>query len=299
MPINRASISKELLPGLNAVFGMEYGEVNDEHLPLYEIENSDRSFEEEVLFTGFGTAPTKKEGAAVVYDDAGESFTARYTNETIALAFAITEEAMEDNLYDTFAKLRAKGLARAMANTKQVKAAKLYNEGFTTAQGDGQPLFSASHPTVQDGNQSNIGTAAAISEASLESAVIAIQKFKDDRGILIGSSAVSLHVPVDLMFTCDVLLNTPGIVGSADNDINSVRNLGVFPSGYFTNRRFTDTNGYFIKTDVPNGSKMFNRTPLQTKMEPDFDTGNLRFKARERYSFGVSDWRGWFGNQGA
>ena len=299
MPINRASISKELLPGLNAVFGMEYGEVNDEHLPLYEIENSDRSFEEEVLFTGFGAAPTKNEGAAVVYDDAGESFTARYTNETIALAFAITEEAMEDNLYDTFAKLRAKGLARAMANTKQVKAAKLYNEGFTTAQGDGVSLFNASHPTVGDGNQSNTATAAAISEASLESAVIQIQKFKDDRGILIGSSAVSLHVPVDLMFTCDVLLNTPGIVGSADNDINSVRNLGVFPSGYFTNRRFTDTNAYFFKTDVPNGTKMFNRTPLQTKMEPDFDTGNLRFKARERYSFGVSDWRGWFGNQGA
>ena len=299
MPINRASISKELLPGLNAVFGIEYGEVNDEHLPLYEIENSDRSFEEEVLFTGFGTAPTKNEGAAVVYDDAGESFTARYTNETIALAFAITEEAMEDNLYDTFAKLRAKGLARAMANTKQVKAAKLYNEGFTTAQGDGQPLFSASHPTVQDGNQSNVGTAAAISEASLESAVIAIQKFKDDRGILIGSSAVSLHVPIDLMFTADVLLNTPGIVGSADNDINSVRNLGVFPSGYFTNRRFTDTNAYFFKTDVPNGTKMFNRTPLQTKMEPDFDTGNLRFKARERYSFGVSDPLGIFGSPGA
>ncbi len=299
MAINRAAISKELLPGLNAVFGMEYGEVNNEHEPLYEVENSDRSFEEEVLFTGFGTAPTKQEGAAVVYDDAGESFTARYTNETIALAFAITEEAMEDNLYDTFAKLRAKGLARAMANTKQVKAAKLYNEGFTTAQGDGVSLFNTAHPTVGDGNQSNIGTAAAISEASLESAVIAIQKFKDDRGILIGSSAVSLHVPVDLMFTCDVLLNTPGIVGSADNDINSVRNLGVFPSGYFTNRRFTDVNAFFIKTDVPNGSKMFNRTPLQTKMEPDFDTGNLRFKARERYSFGVSDWRGWFGNAGA
>ena len=299
MPINRAAISKELLPGLNAVFGMEYGEVNNEHEPLYEVENSDRSFEEEVLFTGFGTAPTKQEGAAVVYDDAGESFTARYTNETIALAFAITEEAMEDNLYDTFAKLRARGLARAMANTKQVKAAKLYNEGFTTAQGDGVSLFNASHPTVGDGNQSNTATAAAISEASLESAIIQIQKFKDDRGILIGSSAVSLHIPVDLMFTADVLLNTPGIVGSADNDINSIRNLGVFPSGYFVNRRFTDTNAFFIKTDVPNGSKMFNRTPLQTKMEPDFDTGNLRFKARERYSFGVSDWRGWFGNQGA
>ena len=299
MAINRAAISKELLPGLNAVFGIEYGEVNNEHEPLYEVENSDRSFEEEVLFTGFGTAPTKNEGAAVVYDDAGESYTSRYTNETIALAFAITEEAMEDNLYDTFAKLRAKGLARAMANTKQVKAAKLYNEGFTTAQGDGVSLFNTAHPTVGDGNQSNTSTAAAIAEGTLESAVIAIQKFKDDRGILIGSSAVSIHVPVDLMFTTDVLLNTPGIVGSADNDLNSVKNLGVFPSGYFTNRRFTDANAWFIKTDVPNGSKMFNRTPLQTKMEPDFDTGNLRFKARERYSFGVSDWRSWFGNQGA
>ena len=299
MPINRAAISKELLPGLNAVFGMEYGEVNNEHEPLYEVENSDRSFEEEVLFTGFGTAPTKQEGAAVVYDDASESYTARYTNETIALAFAITEEAMEDNLYDTFAKLRAKGLARAMANTKQVKAAKIYNEGFTTAQGDGVSLFNASHPTIGDGNQSNTSTAAAIAEATLESAVIAIQKYKDDRGILIGSSAVSVHVPIDLMFTTDVLLNTPGIVGSADNDLNSIRNLGVFPSGYFTNRRFTDANAWFIKTDVPNGTKMFNRTPLQTKMEPDFDTGNLRFKSRERYSFGVSDWRGWFGNQGA
>ena len=299
MAINRASIAKELLPGLNAVFGTEYGEVNDEHQPLFEIENSDRAFEEEVLFTGFGTAPTKGEGESISYDNAQESYTARYDNETIALAFAVTEEAMEDNLYDTFAKLRAKGLARAMATTKQVKAAKLYNDGFATAQGDGVSLFNTAHPTVGDGNQSNIGTAAAISEASLESAVIAIQKFKDDRGILIGSSAVSLHVPVDLMFTCDVLLNTPGIVGSADNDINSVRNLGVFPSGYMTNRRFTDVNAFFIKTDVPNGSKMFNRTPLQTKMEPDFDTGNLRFKARERYSFGVSDWRGWFGNAGA
>ena len=299
MPINRAAISKELLPGLNAVFGIEYGEVNNEHEPLYEIENSDRSFEEEVLFTGFGQAPVKNEGAAIVYDDASESYTARYTNETIALAFAVTEEAMEDNLYDTFAKLRAKGLARAMANTKQVKAAKLFNDGFSTAQGDGVSLFNASHPTVGDGNQSNLTTAAAISETSLESTLINIQKIKDDRGILIGASAKSLHVPVDLIFTADVLLNTPGIVGSADNDINSIRHLGIIPSGYFVNRRFTDTNGWYIKTDVPNGTKMFNRTPLQTKMEPDFDTGNLRFKARERYSFGVSDWRGWFGNQGA
>ena len=299
MPINRAAISKELLPGLNAVFGIEYGDVNNEHEPLYEVENSDRSFEEEVLFTGFGQAPVKNEGAAIVYDDASESYTARYTNETIALAFAVTEEAMEDNLYDTFAKLRAKGLARAMANTKQVKAAKLFNDGFSTAQGDGVSLFNASHPTVGDGNQSNLTTAAAISETSLESTLINIQKIKDDRGILIGASAKSLHVPVDLIFTADVLLNTPGIVGSADNDINSIRHLGIIPNGYFVNRRFTDTNGWYIKTDVPNGTKMFNRTPLQTKMEPDFDTGNLRFKARERYSFGVSDWRGWFGNQGA
>jgi len=299
MPINRAAISKELLPGLNAVFGIEYGDVNNEHEPLYEVENSDRSFEEEVLFTGFGQAPVKNEGAAIVYDDASESYTARYTNETIALAFAVTEEAMEDNLYDTFAKLRAKGLARAMANTKQVKAAKLFNDGFSTAQGDGVSLFNASHPTVGDGNQSNVTTAAAISETSLESTLINIQKIKDDRGILIGASAKSLHVPVDLIFTADVLLNTPGVVGSADNDINSIRHLGIIPNGYFVNRRFTDTNGWYIKTDVPNGTKMFNRTPLQTKMEPDFDTGNLRFKARERYSFGVSDWRGWFGNQGA
>ena len=299
MAINRASISKELLPGLNAVFGMEYGEVNNEHEPLYEVENSDRAFEEEVLFTGFGQAPTKTEGAAVVYDDASESYTARYTNETVALAFAVTEEAMEDNLYDTFAKLRAKGLARAMATTKQVKAAKLYNDGFSTAQGDGVSLFNASHPTVGDGNQSNTGTAAALSESSLETAIIQTQKVKDDRGILIGASGVSLHIPVDLMFTADVILNTPGKPASADNDVNSIRHLGVVPNGYFVNRRFTDTNGWYIKTDVPNSTKMFNRTPLQTKMEPDFDTGNLRFKARERYSFGVSDWRGWYGNQGA
>ena len=206
---------------------------------------------------------------------------------------------MEDNLYDTFAKLRAKGLARAMATTKQVKAAKLFNDGFSTAQGDGVSLFNASHPTVGDGDQTNTGTAAALSESSLETAIIQTQKVKDDRGILIGASGVSLHIPVDLMFTADVILNTPGKPASADNDINSVRHLGVVPNGYFVNRRFTDTNGWYIKTDVPNSTKMFNRTPLQTKMEPDFDTGNLRFKARERYSFGVSDWRGWYGNQGA
>ena len=299
MAINRASIAKELVPGLNAVFGIEYGSVDEEHKPLYEIESSDRAFEEEVLFTGFGGAPVKGEGAAVVYDDASESYTARYTAETVALAFAVTEEAMEDNLYDTFAKLRAKGLARSMANTKQQKAADLYNNGFATNQGDGVPMFSAAHPVIGAGTVTNITAAAAIAEATIEAAIIQIQKTTDDRGILIGAAAESLHIPTDLLFTADVLLNTPGITNSANNDINAVRHLGVIPDGFYVNRRFTDVNAWFIKTNVPNGTKMFNRTPLQTKMEPDFDTGNLRFKARERYSFGVSDWRGWFGNQGA
>ena len=306
MAINRASIAKELLPGLNAVFGLEYGEVSDEHAPLYEVENSDRAFEEEVLFTGFGTAPVKGEGAAVSYDDAQESFTSRYTHETIALGFAVTEEAMEDNLYDTFAKLRAKGLARAMANTKQVKAADVFNNGFNSsfAGGDGQAFFSSAHPTIGDGTQSNLLAASDLSEAALETALISVSKTKDDRGILIGAQAESLHIPSDLAFTADQILNSPlstTIANSATNvnDINSNRNQGLVPNGFFVNPRFTDTNGYFIKTDVPNGAKMFVRSPLQTKMEPDFDTGNLRFKARERYAFGFSDWRGFFGSQGA
>ena len=313
MAINRASISKELLPGLNAVFGMEYGEVADEHKPLFETENSDRAFEEEVLFTGFGTAPTKAEGAAVSFDDAQESFTSRYTHETVALAFAITEEAMEDNLYDTFAKLRAKGLARAMANTKQVKAADVFNNGFNSAfaGGDGQQLFSASHPTIGDGNQSNTLGATDLSEASLESALITISKAKDDRGILIGLQTQSLHIPSDLAFTADQSLNstmsttigvnpTTAANGATNvNDINSIRNQGMVPGGFFVNRRFTDTNAWFLKTDCPNGAKMFVRSPLQTKMEPDFDTGNVRFKARERYSFGFSDWRSYYGASGS
>ena len=305
MAINRASISKELLPGLNAVFGVEYGEVNDEHKPLYDIENSDRAFEEEVLFTGFGSAPTKGEGAAVTYDDAQESYVARYTAETVALAFAITEEAMEDNLYDTFAKLRARGLARAMANTKQGKAANLFNNGFATAIGDGAAFFSAAHPTISAGNQSNLAAAADLSEATLETILTNIQKITDDRGILIGASAVSLHIPVDSWAIADRVLSSPGNTQTSaaaanpnNNAINATRHLGMLPDGYYINRRFTDTDAYFVKTDVPNGAKMFNRTPLQTKMEPDFDTGNLRFKARERYSFGVSDWRGYFGSAG-
>jgi hypothetical protein len=304
MAILRASIAKELLPGLNAVFGLEYGDVNNEHEPLYEVENSDRAYEEEVLFTGFGTAPTKNEGAAVTYDDAQESYTARYTAETIALAFAVTEEAMEDNLYDSFAKLRARGLARAMANTKQVKAADVFNNSFTAgayAIGDGVAFISTAHPTISAGNQSNkanSGTNADLAIATLETTLTQVQKTKDDRGILIGASAVSLHIPVDSWNIADVLLNTPGKPDTTDNNINATRHMGMVPNGFYINRRLTDNDAWWVKTDVPNGTKMFTRTPLQTKMEPDFDTGNLRFKARERYSFGVSDWRGWYGNPG-
>ena len=310
MAINRASIAKELLPGLNAVFGIEYTDVDNEHASLFDVENSDRAFEEEVLFTGFGSAPVKGEGAAVQYDDAQEGYTARYTHETISLAFAVTEEAMEDNLYDTFAKLRARGLARAMANTKQVKAADVFNNGFSSSYlgGDGVALFSAAHPTVGSGNQSNTLGATDLSEASLETALITIAKAKDDRGILIGLQAESLHIPPDLAFTADQILNstlstttvtnsTTGVTNT--NDINSIRNQGLVSGGFFVNRRFTDTNAWFIKTDCPNGTKMFVRAPLQTKMEPDFDTGNLRYKARERYSFGWSDWRGFYGASGS
>ena len=311
MAISRASIAKELLPGLNAVFGLEYGEVNNELQPLYESENSDRAFEEEVMFTGFGTAPVKGEGSAVSYDTAQETYVSRYTNETVALAFAITEEAMEDNLYDTFSKLRARGLARAMANTKQVKGADVFNNAFETSAawvgGDGVAFCSASHPTVSGVNQSNLMAASDLSEAALETALTSIQKIKDDRNILIGASAESLHIPPDLWATADQILHSPGTTtagGSGDgtyaqNSINAIRHMGMVPNGFFVNRRFTNTNDYFIKTDVPNGAKMFNRVPLQTKMEPDFDTGNLRFKARERYSFGFSDWRGYFGSQGS
>ena len=312
MAINRGNIAKQLLPGLNAVFGLEYGSIEDEHVPLFEIENSDRAFEEEVLFTGFGEAPTKSEGAAVQYDSATESYTSRYSHDTVALAFAVTEEAMEDNLYDTFAKIRARGLARAMSTTKQVKAANVFNNGFSTSfpGGDGQPFFSNSHP-VMSGTQDNLLAASDLSEATLETALIAIQQTKDDRDILIGARARSLHIPPNLQFTAEKILNStlstqigvnPGTAtnGATNlNDVNAIRSMSMLPSGYFVNHRFTDTNAYFIKTDVPNGAKMFVRAPLATKMEPDFDTGNLRFKARERYSFGFSDWRSYYGSAGS
>ena len=312
MAINRGNIAKQLLPGLNAVFGLEYGSIEDEHVPLFEVENSDRAFEEEVLFTGFGEAPTKSEGAAVQFDSATESFTSRYSHDTVALAFAVTEEAMEDNLYDTFAKIRARGLARAMSTTKQVKAANVFNNGFSTSfpGGDGQPFFSNSHP-VMSGTQDNLLAASDLSEATLETALIAIQQTKDDRDILIGARARSLHIPPNLQFTAEKILNStlstqigvnPGTAtnGATNlNDVNAIRSMSMLPSGYFVNHRFTDTNAYFIKTDVPNGAKMFVRAPLATKMEPDFDTGNLRFKARERYSFGFSDWRSYYGSAGS
>ena len=312
MAINRGNIAKQLLPGLNAVFGLEYGSIEDEHVPLFDTENSDRAFEEEVLFTGFGEAPTKSEGAAVQYDSATESYTSRYSHDTVALAFAVTEEAMEDNLYDTFAKIRARGLARAMSTTKQVKAANVFNNGFSTSfpGGDGQPFFSNSHP-VMSGTQDNLLAASDLSEATLETALIAIQQTKDDRDILIGARARSLHIPPNLQFTAEKILNStlstqigvnPGTAtnGATNlNDVNAIRSMSMLPSGYFVNHRFTDTNAYFIKTDVPNGAKMFVRAPLATKMEPDFDTGNLRFKARERYSFGFSDWRSYYGSAGS
>jgi|TARA_R100001530_G_scaffold25484_1_gene20561 hypothetical protein len=306
MAINRGNISKELLPGLNAIFGLEYGSVDDENNTLFETENSDRAFEEEVLFTMFGEAPVKSEGAAVQYDSAQEAYTSRYTHETVALAFAVTEEAMEDNLYDTFAKVRAKGLARAMASTKQVKGANVFNNAFSASYvgGDAVALISDSHPTIGDGNQSNkIGTSA-IAVSTIETAVTAINKIKDDRGILVGASPTSVHIPPELAFETEMLLKSAGLpLGSvtyssslyAPNDLNPIKSLGILPGGSHVNRRFTDTDNWFVKTDCPNGTKMFNRSPLATKMEPDFDTGNLRFKARERYSFGWSDWRHWFG----
>jgi hypothetical protein len=300
MAINRADIAKQLLPGLNAIFGLEYAAVDEEHMSLFDIESSDRAFEEEVLMTGFGAAPTKAEGSAVVYDTAQESWTSRYTHETVALAFAVTEEAMEDNLYDTFAKIRARALARAMAQTKQVKAANVYNNGFSASYvgGDGVALFSSAHPTIGDGNQSNLETAADLAEGTLETAIINTHKIKDDRGIFIGASPVSLHVAPDGQFDADRILASPGRPSSPNNDINAVRNLGLVPQGYFVNRRFTDADAWFLRNDCPNGTKLFVRAPLATKMEPDFDTGNLRFKTRERYSFGWSDWRQWRGNAG-
>jgi len=300
--LTRAQFAKQLIPGLNAIFGTAYKQIDNEHTPLFDIEKSERSFEEEVLMTGFGTAPVKTEGDQVFFDTATEAWTSRWTHETVAMAFAITEEAIEDNLYGTTGKLKANAMGRAMANAKQVKAANVFNNGFSTsalyAGGDGQPLFSASHSTLAAGNQSN-KVSADLSETALENALINISLTKDDRGILIGAQAQSLHIPPQLQFVAQRILFSDLRVGTADNDINAMKDMGLFSKGYTVNHRFTDTNAWFIRTDVPNGTKMFVRAPLATKDDVDFLTGNMRYKARERYSFGWADWRQWYGSSGS
>jgi hypothetical protein len=300
--LTRAQFAKQLVPGLNAIFGTAYKSIDNEHTPLFDTEKSDRSFEEEVLMTGFGTAPVKTEGDQVFFDTASEAWTSRYTHETVAMAFAITEEAIEDNLYGTTGKMKANAMGRAMANAKQVKAANVFNNGFSTsslyAGGDGKPLLATDHPTLAGGDQSN-RTSSDLSETALESALISISLTKDDRGLLIGARAVSLHIPPQLQFVAHRILFSDLRVGTADNDTNAMKDMGLFSKGYTVNHRFTDPNAWFIRTDVPNGTKMFVRAPLATKDDVDFLTGNMRYKARERYSFGWSDWRQWFGSSGS
>ena len=301
MAISRAQLVKELEPGLNALFGLEYKNYADEAAEIFDTESSDRAFEEEVMLSGFGNAAVKPEGQGVSFDDAQETFTARYTNETIALAFAITEEAIEDNLYDRLASRYTKALARSMANTKQIKGAAVLNNGFnaTYAGGDGVALFSTAHPTLAGTFSNTLATAADLNETSLEQSLIDIAAFTDERGLKIAARGTKLVIPSNLQFTADRLLNTQGRVGTADNDINAIKNMGMIPQGYTVNHYLTDTDAWFIKTDVPNGLKHFSRTPIKTTMEGDFDTGNVRYKARERYVFGFSDPRGVFGSPGA
>jgi hypothetical protein len=302
MAISRAQLLKELLPGLNALFGLEYAKYGEQHKEIYETETSERSFEEEVKLSGFSAAPVKNEGAAIAYDNAQEAFTARYTHETIALGFSITEEAIEDNLYDSLSSRYTKALARGMAYTKQVKAAAILNTGFTggPTYGDGVTLFSTAHPLVSGGVNSNRpATAADLNETSLENAVIQIAAWTDERGLLIAAKPKKLVVPPSLQFVATRLLETELRVGTADNDINAIKNNGSIPGGYTVNNFLTDTNAWFLLTDVPNGLKHFVRSPLANSMDGDFDTGNVRYKARERYSFGVSDPLGAFGSPGA
>jgi hypothetical protein len=301
MAISRAQALKELLPGLNALFGLEYKKYENEHTELYETESSERSFEEEQKLSGFGAAPVKNEGSAIVYDNAQEAFTARYTHETVAMGFAITEEAMEDNLYDSLSARYTKALARAMAYTKQVKAASLLNNGFTTfTSGDGVTLFSTAHPTVSGITNSNRPTTDVdLNETALEQAVIDIAAFKDERGLLIAARPRKLIIPASSQFIATRLLETDQRVGTADNDTNALRTNGAIPGGYAINHYFTDTDAWFLTTDVPNGMKHFERTAMTTSMDGDFDTGNVRYKARERYSFGVSDPLGIYGCPGA
>ena len=302
MAISRAQLLKELLPGLNALFGLEYAKYGEEHKEIYETETSERSFEEETKLSGFGQAPVKNEGSAIAYDNAQEAWTARYTHETIAMGFSITEEAVEDNLYDSLSSRYTKALARGMAYTKQVKAAAILNNGFAggPTYGDGQVLFSTAHPLVSGGVNSNTpSTPADLNETSLENAVIQIAAWTDERSLLIAAKPRKLIVPPALMFVATRLLETELRVSTADNDINALKNNGSIPEGYTVNHYLTDTNAWFLCTDVPNGLKHFVRTPMSTGMDGDFDTGNVRYKSRERYSFGVSDPLGVFGSPGA
>jgi hypothetical protein len=300
MAISRGQLVKELEPGLNALFGLEYNNYANEHAEIFDTENSDRAFEEEVMLSGFANAPIKAEGTSVSFDNAQETFTARYTHETLALAFAITEEAIEDNLYDRLASRYTKALARSMANTKQVKAANVLNNAFGTANGgDGKALCADDHPIVAGTDRNELSTAADLNETSLEQSLIDIAAITDERGLKIAAQGTKLIIPSALQFTAERLMKSAGRVGTADNDINAVVSKGMIPQGYAVNHYLTDTDAFFIKTDVPNGLKHFVRAPMKTAMEGDFTTGNVRYKARERYSFGFSDWRGIFGSPGA
>ena len=301
MAISRGQLVKELEPGLNALFGLEYKRYENQHAEIFDTENSDRAFEEEVMLSGFANAQVKPEGSGVTFDNAQETFTARYSHETIALAFAITEEAIEDNLYDRLASRYTKALARSMANTKQVRAANVLNNAFNAnfAGGDGVELCSAVHPTIAGTFSNELGTSADLNETSLEQSLIDIAAFTDERGLKVAARGVKMIIPSELQFTAERLMKSAGRVGTADNDINAINSMGMIPQGYVVNNYLTDTDAYFIKTDVPNGMKMFVRSPIKTAMEGDFDTGNVRYKARERYSFGFSDPRGIFGSPGA
>jgi hypothetical protein len=301
MAISRAQLVKELEPGLNALFGLEYKSYANEHAEIFDTETSDRAFEEEVMLSGFANAAVKPEGQGVTYDDAQETFTARYTNETIALAFSITEEAIEDNLYDRLASRYTKALARSMANTKQVKAAAVLNNAFNSnyAGGDGVELCSAVHPTIAGTFSNELAVSADLNETSLEQSLIDIAAFTDERGLKIAAKGMKLIIPSELQFTADRLMKSDQRVGTADNDINAIKNMGMIPQGYTVNHYLTDSDAFFIKTDVPNGLKHFVRSPIKTSMEGDFDSGNMRYKARERYVFGFSDPRGIFGSPGA
>jgi len=300
MAISRAQLVKELEPGLNALFGLEYNRYENQHAEIFPSETSDRAFEEEVMLSGFASAPVKQEGAGVVFDQAGETFTARYTHETIALAFSITEEAIEDNLYDRLAARYTRALARSMSNTKQVKAASVLNNAQKTSGfngGDGVSLINNAHPLATGGTFSNVlATAADLNETSLEQSLIDISSFVDERGLKIATQGRKMIIPKELQFTAERIMKSPQRVGTADNDINAIASMGMVPEGYRVNNFLTDTDSFFLMTDIPNGLKHFVRSPIKTAIEGDFDTGNVRFKARERYSFGFSDPRCIFGN---